>query len=98
MNIKDMTNAELCAFLRGSLRGDLGEGIELTLIERIEQLEDAHRWIPVSERMPTEADENDNGNVLWWADYSFDGVKIDVWDFPDSDYTHWKRITPPEGA
>jgi hypothetical protein len=56
MSIKDMTNAELCAHLRGLLRGDLGEEIELALIERIEQLENKHRWVSIDESEPNRGD------------------------------------------
>jgi len=74
------------------------------LESRINSLEAKHRWIPVSERMPTEADGDENGYVEFWNTkcqmsnyYKYDflperyGLEITHWSF-----THWKRITPPE--
>jgi hypothetical protein len=46
-----------------------------------DRIHDLTRWIPVSERMPTGAD----GLVRCW-------YKENSWEF-----THWQRITPPEG-
>jgi hypothetical protein len=75
------------------------------LENRINSLEAQHRWIPVEERLPTEADADaegyvwvsaiqitmgDRANDSWlWSQVSLDG---------GTDYkpTHWKRITPPE--
>jgi hypothetical protein len=65
---------------------------------RINSLEAQHRWIPVSERMPTEADADKYGEVMWL--HSKIGAVITKWGvYRNSVYvTHWKRITPPEGV
>jgi len=68
-------------------------------------IHDLTRWIPVSERMPTRKDGDEDGYVLVserqnetphkrYTRY----VKIDNLDDPDYFYTitHWQRITPPE--
>ena len=74
------------------------------------RIHDLTRWIPVSERMPTE-----NGYYRIWdisEEQAFfkDGEWIgERFIFSDSPYlkskfrekltpTHWQRITPPEGA
>jgi hypothetical protein len=71
---------------------------------RLRELHELTRWISVSERMPTEADGDENGYVEFWNTkcqmsnyYKYDflteshGLEITHWSF-----THWKRITPPE--
>jgi hypothetical protein len=77
------------------------------LENRINSLEAERRWIPVSERMPTEADGDGNGEVLVsetenespHRKYTY----MKRWNkLNDPDYfhtiTHWKRITPPEAT
>jgi hypothetical protein len=72
---------------------------------RLRELHELTRWIPVSERMPTEADGDENGEVLVsetenespHRKYTY----MKRWNkLNDPDYfhtiTHWKRITPPE--
>jgi hypothetical protein len=63
---------------------------------RLRDLHDLTRWIPVSERLPTEADADKYGEVMWL--YRKHGAGIGGWDeYRDSVFTHWKRINPPEG-
>ena len=64
------------------------------LAKRIDELT---RWIPVSERMPTEEDRD----VLAWYATKYPFANLVNWyEFPlnNKDVTHWKRITPPEGV
>jgi hypothetical protein len=67
---------------------------EMELCDRIHELT---RWIPVSERMPTEKDADTRGKVMWyfWGEH----YESRYWNL-HSDYgaTHWKRITPPEAT
>ena len=79
---------------------DVECGRHLLLADRINDLT---RWIPVSERMPTEEDGDERGNVLWWSLIGEGGAVIWEWDTPPEYHgkivrTHWQRITPPEGA
>jgi hypothetical protein len=77
------------------------------LENRINSLEAQHRWIPVSERLPTEEDATTLGGnmgIEFWSN-KFGGMKyfctIERFgiDFIQSnEITHWKRITPPEGV
>jgi hypothetical protein len=69
------------------------------LENRINSLEAKHRWIPVSERPPTEADADGNGYVEFW-NTKYQMSNYYKYDFLPERYgleiTHWKRITPPE--
>jgi hypothetical protein len=63
--------------------------------DRLRELHDLTRWIPVSERMPTE-DDSYKGRVLWKDNDGFVTtlnykLKHEHYYFP-----YWKRITPPE--
>lgn len=74
-----------------------------TLIKEAEE----RRWIPISERMPTK-EERENNNIAWWnlgecqsfiGEYRhYDGKWITVsargWhiDMPFSEFTHWTII------
>jgi hypothetical protein len=81
------------------------------LVPRLRAIHDLTRWIPLSERMPTEEDgavrctdkcdpSNEfvakiiHGVLKRWTIGDFDNMgwyKVNPWEF-----THWKRITPPE--
>jgi hypothetical protein len=73
-----------------------------------DRIHDLTRWIPVSERMPTEEDAH-NGQVLvkeenWTTDHAYSiayykNIEPDVPERQPSEWyvTYWKRITPPEG-
>ena len=93
-DIKDMNLAELAEIM--APYSDLKERI----INRLRVIHEETRWIPVSERMPTEEDADRHGYVLWWSE---DEVALPVahyWDFtgvPKYHFTHWQRITIPEG-
>jgi hypothetical protein len=63
------------------------------------------RWIPVSERMPTEEDVTPLGGnmgIEFWSN-KFGGMKyfctierFGIYFIQSNDITHWKRITSPE--
>jgi hypothetical protein len=81
-----------------------------------DRIHDLTRWIPVSERMPTEKEFGNEVFRVWVlggeTDACFVSGKIMVWvdspfeaDYEEYDpkryrtaFTHWQRITPPEGA
>ena len=103
MNLAELAN-ELCDLHEGDTVG------RLLIADRMDKIHDLTRWIPVSERMPT-----DNGYYRIWdiseAQALFkDGEWIGERCIPsDSPYlkskfrekltpTHWQRITPPEGV
>jgi hypothetical protein len=97
--IKDMNLAELAEFVDDQLihihyknRDD-----EMFVAKRLRQLHELNRWIPVSERMPTQDDKD----VLAWCatEYPF-AILVNWYEFPTNNrsVTHWKRITPPEGV
>jgi hypothetical protein len=70
--------------------------------DRLYELHDLTQWIPVSERMPTEEDGyifSDRGCVVAWDNEI--GIHDTVFWFRvinEERYTHWRRITPPEGV
>jgi len=71
--------------------------VSCLLADRIHELT---RWIPVSERMPTEEDGDRYGLVLKW-DSITGSVQVDSWNHFGTHnvcFTHWQRITPPEGV
>jgi hypothetical protein len=77
--------------------------IPKTIIARLRELHDLTRWIPVSERMPTQEDYSEAGQIhLWDAEFGICRVyhKDIAHDFLKRiplEFTHWQRITPPEG-
>ena len=87
--IEQMNLAELAEIM--APYSDLKERI----INRLRVIHEETRWIPVSERMPTEEDADTRGKVMWyfWGEH----YESRYWNLR-SDYgaTHWKRITPPE--
>jgi len=88
MNLAELSN-KLCDLHEGDTVG------LLRIADRMDKLHDLTRWIPVSERMPTEEDADTRGKVMWyfWGEH----YESRYWNLR-SDYgaTHWKRITPPE--
>jgi len=112
-DIKDMNLAELAD------RVESDEDIyhdEYVFVERLRELHNLTRWIPVSERMPTEKEFGNEVFRVWVlggeTDACFVSGKIMVWvdspfeaDYEEYDpkryrtaFTHWQRITPPEGV
>jgi hypothetical protein len=72
------------------LHGGYGYRDPEKLADRIHELT---RWIPVSERMPTEEDAY-KGQVLALFE-----SEAETWPFGDlTNATSWKRINPPEGV
>ena len=66
---------------------------------------DALRWIPCAERMPTEDDADEKGNVLcFWTDGAIETYQarwVEEWN-SDRNHkdkiTHWRPLPPkPEG-
>jgi hypothetical protein len=98
-DIKDMNLAELAENVRWLEYCVNGCVIEIS--DRLYELDEQHRWIPVSERMPTEADGDGNGYVEFW-NTKYKMPYYYKYDFRPERYgleiTHWKRITPPEEA
>jgi hypothetical protein len=72
--------------------------------DRLRELHEQTRWIPVSERMPTEADGDAEGYVLvrgvnteGSAQHDIDlWHDLSIWNGKYWNLTHWKSITPPE--
>lgn len=103
--IKDMNLAELADRLESD--EDIYHD-EYVFVERLRELHDLTRWIPVSERMPTEEDGYRTYHVLViWDDGQITqlpwGVVSeyvgDECHFPNTGcVTHWRKITPPEGV
>jgi hypothetical protein len=69
-----------------------------------DRIHDLTRWIPVSERMPT---EEDGYFIKWWIDDDreigealayFPQPEVGYYHTPPKGATHWQRITPPEGV
>jgi hypothetical protein len=68
------------------------------LYSLLDRLDELTRWIPVSERMPTEEDGYKSKYVTQrtvlvmekWGDISVVTIGL------AKHFTHWKRITPPE--
>jgi hypothetical protein len=106
--IKDMNLAECLEAIRNL--GDTVRSIVLESESRYAQYEDylqvsclladrihdLTRWIPVSERLPTQEDKD---VLAWYATkYPF-ATLVNWYEFPlnNNSVTHWKRITPPEG-
>jgi hypothetical protein len=76
-------------------------------MELCDRIHDLTRWIPVSERMPTEADADKDGCVLVSAtERSNTHHVVEIWSYEYVSRnglggykpTHWKRTTPPEGV
>ena len=98
--ISEMTLAEcLEAIRRFNPFSDKIDHDLLLLADRIHELT---RWIPVSERMPT---EGDGYFIQWWIDDDREiGDELAYFPHPEVGYyhpmpkgaTHWQRITPPE--
>jgi len=102
-DIKDMNLAEVAGEISLIAYGHPLEEL-MPYMSRIYELHKEHealkeqtRWIPVEERLPTEADADEYGEVMWL--YRKEGAVIAGWGvYRDSVYvTHWKRIIPPEG-
>jgi hypothetical protein len=83
------------------LHGGYGYRDPEKLADRIHELT---RWIPVSERMPT---EEDGYFIKWWIDDDreigealayFPQPEVGYYHTPPKGATHWQRITPPEGV
>jgi len=67
------------------------------LENKINSLEAQHRWIPVSERLPTKEDKD---VIAWYSgEYPF-ATLVNWFDFPlnNKQLNYWKSITPPEGV
>jgi hypothetical protein len=98
-DIKDMNLTECIVALRDQTKGDVWGMGHRDIIELTDRIEELTRWIPVSERMPTEEDGYKSKYVTQrtvlvmekWGDISVVTIGL------AKHFTHWKRITPPEG-
>ena len=85
---KDMNLAECLDALREMNIIQFDIGYDVDIADRIHELT---RWIPISERMPTEEDAY-KGQVLALFE-----SEAETWPFGDlANATAWQRITPPE--
>jgi hypothetical protein len=91
-DIRHMNLAELANALQRYEFDMLNDQVAI----RLRELHDLTRWIPVSERMPTDDDADQFGEVLGTNDGAY-AVVLRYYDFiAREDITHWQRITPPE--
>jgi hypothetical protein len=89
MNAGELADEFNPANTESSVRYDYATMYRLT--SRLRELHDLTRWIPVSERVPTEEDAY-KGQVFVFVD-----GQAESWPFNDlGNATHWCRITPPE--
>jgi hypothetical protein len=86
--IKDMNLAELANLIEHDTY------VEWQVIDRLRELHELTRWIPVSERMPTEED----GKWVQARVGKHLPCVTPVEDFTrfNDAFTHWQRITSPE--
>ena len=100
-DIKNMNLAELADQIERKLDVPMGEDlVQYDIADRLYTIAELTRWIPVSERMPTEADGYKSKYVTQrtvlvmekWGDISVVTIGL------AKHFTHWKRITPPEGV
>ena len=76
-------------------------GIDLEYCaDRLRQLHELTRWIPVSERLPTEADADENGEIYIWSVGGSAHIILLVHALDEQDdyhigFTHWRRIDKP---
>jgi len=103
--IRGMSLLELAEYVNNNL----GSGDDINdIIYRLCELHDLTRWIPVSERMPTKADANEQGYVCTYNKgrtgicFLGENGHPKVWHSYHQDWvhfdgqlTHWQRITPP---
>jgi hypothetical protein len=72
----------------------------LCLVERIHELEEANRWIPVRERLP----KDDNDVLVWRERYREEWIAshdVTGWHTGDDDLfeiTHWRPLLEPPTA
>jgi hypothetical protein len=98
-DIKDMNLAEAIEALRDVDVITRAYQCNYDAIEELaDRIHELTRWIPVSERMPTEEDGYKGKYVTQrtvlvmekWGDISVVTIGL------AKHFTHWKRITPPE--
>jgi hypothetical protein len=67
------------------------------LTARIAELEEAARWVPVGERLPTAEDADQYGSVSLWSPDT--GIDLCAWaDVCMMGWaTHWRRPDAPKG-
>jgi hypothetical protein len=72
--------------------------------DRLRELHEEARWIPVSERLPTKGDSNFHDEVMVSLDpmsivnspFGMMGIEtVEYSDVCPSKHTHWKRTTEP---
>lgn len=73
------------------------EAVIIDLHNELAKLESKHRWIPVSERLPTKEDADEYECVLRWSDVEPLSAKWHtiVKLAGQTGYTHWRSIDAP---
>ena len=107
--INEMSLAELANKLCDLHEGDTVGRIRIA--DRLDQIHDFTRWIPVEERLPTGADANERGLVCTYKDgrtglcFLGENGRPRVWHNGmheyvcfDNQFTHWRRIDKPGGV
>ena len=78
---------------------DYHDKVYKLLQDRYMALIERTRWIPVSERLPTEDDANSKGKIIAWCT-SFNGTEVDLnWRLVETSgvITHWRGgMEPPQ--
>lgn len=66
-------------------------------LEQLQQFYDDHRWRSLADSQPTEVDANDHGEIDFWSpDHR---ACTDTWsNHASANYTHWRKIIPPQDA
>lgn len=97
--IKDMNLSEIAQYLTSLV------WVRADVIDRLRELHELTRWIPVSERLPTKADANFHDEVMVSLDpmsivnspFGMMGIEtVEYTDVCPRKHTHWKRTTQPE--
>ena len=72
-------------------------GCSMSLSNRLWEIHEETRWVPVSERTPTKEDGN---TVLVKSGEVADWYRVVWYGYANkhNGYTHWKRIQAPEGV
>ena len=108
--IKDMNLAECIDRLRELPNGTVDDANVAVMFpgvpwifdvaeELADRIHELTRWIPVEERLPTQADADEHGYVQWWDENEVALPCSHYWDFtgkPTYKFTHWRRIDKPE--
>jgi hypothetical protein len=94
-NIKDMTLLELADYCGLHSKYELNPDVS----HRLRELHNLTRWVPVSERLPTEKDARDGVVDILMGTNKRRGINQPIYKFNEYnirlyEITHW--MTPPE--